>query len=134
MGWLHARRPDIGRLPYSARYILMELGLLLFMVQIAVSAGDTVVETFRELGLSLALCGAAITVIPVLLSFTVGRYLLKMNGAILLGAITGSMTSTAALQQVNAQAKSSVPMLGYVGTYALANILLALAGALMMRI
>jgi putative transport protein len=54
--------------------------------------------------------------------------------ALLLGAITGSMTSTAALQQVTDQAKSSTPMLGYVGTYAFANVLLAIAGSLMLRL
>ena len=56
-----------------------------------------------------------------------------MNDALLLGAVTGAMTSTAALEQVRSQARSGVPALGYVGTYAFANVLLALAGGIVMR-
>jgi putative transport protein len=66
--------------------------------------------------------------------FVVGRYVFKLNAALLLGAITGAMTSTAALQQVSGVARSSVPMLGYVGTYAFANVLLAFAGGIIMRL
>ncbi len=43
------------------------------------------------------------------------------------------MTSTAALQQIRTQANSAVPALGYVGTYSFANVLLALAGGIIMR-
>jgi putative transport protein len=43
------------------------------------------------------------------------------------------MTSTGALQQISAQARSSVPMLGYVGTYAFANVLLTIAGGVVAR-
>ena len=51
-----------------------------------------------------------------------------------LGAVAGSMTSTPALQQVSSLARSSVPMLGYVGTYAFANVLLAFGGGIIMRL
>jgi putative transport protein len=44
------------------------------------------------------------------------------------------MTSTAALQQVGSQSRSMAPMLGYVGTYAFANVLLALAGGIIVRL
>jgi putative transport protein len=134
LGLLHSSRPTFGRLPSPARYILMELGLLLFMAHIAVSAGGTIVDAFKDVGPTLALCGVAVTVVPVIACFLVGRFVLRMNAALLLGAVTGSMTSTAALQQVSAQANSTLPTLGYVGTYAFANVLLAVAGGLIMRI
>jgi len=134
LGLLHSYRPDFGRLPAAARTILMNLGLLLFMAGIAVSAGRDIVDTVQRVGASLALCGVIVTVVPVLLCFVLGRFVFKMNAALLLGAITGSMTSTAALQQITAQARSSVPMLGYVGTYTFANVLLAFAGGVIMRL
>ena len=71
---------------------------------------------------------------PVLVCFTVGRLVFGMNAALLLGAVTGAMTSTAALQQVSSIARSPVPMLGCVGTYAIANVLLAVAGGIIMRL
>ena len=133
-GLINSYRPGLGRLPGAARHILMQLGLLLFMAGVAVSAGESILETLAEVGLNLALCGMAVTLVPVVGCFLVGRYVFKMNAALLLGAVTGAMTSTAALQQVSGVARSTVPMLGYVGTYAFANVLLAFAGGIIMRL
>ena len=132
-GMLHSRNYLFGRLPAAARNILMELGLLLFMVGVAVSAGTTIVETFLIAGEKLVLLGAAVTIVPVLVCFFTGRYLLRMNAALLMGAVTGAMTSTGALQQINKSAQSTLPTLGYVGAYAFANVLLTIAGSIAMR-
>jgi len=51
---------------------------------------------------------------------------------LLLGSLTGAMTSTPALSALQDAAKSSMPALGYAGTYAFANVLLTLAGTLIM--
>jgi putative transport protein len=132
-GFLHSRWPTLGRLPGGARYIIRELGLLFFMVEVAVSAGHGFVETLQRSGTQLVVASFVVMVVPVALTFVVGRVFMRLNAAILLGAITGAMTSTAALQQVTAQAKSSIPMLGYVGTYTFANVMLALAGGVVVR-
>jgi putative transport protein len=58
----------------------------------------------------------------------------RLNLAILMGAITGSMTSTPALNIVTGASKSTIPALGFAGTYTFANVFLALAGALIMII
>jgi putative transport protein len=134
IGLFHTYRPDLGRLPHAARHVLMELGLLFFMANIGINAGQGIAETFASVGPALVLAGAAVTLLPAVSCLLVGRYLLKMNGAVLMGAITGAMTSTAALNQVSAQARSSVPLLGYAGTYAIANIVLTFCGALIMRL
>jgi len=133
-GLINSYRPGFGRLPEGARYVLTQLGLLLFMAGIAISAGSDIVATFTKVGPTLALAGVLVTLIPVTLSFILGRYVFKMNVALLLGAISGSMTSTAALQQVSGQSRSMAPMLGYVGTYAFANVLLAIAGGIIVRL
>ena len=49
-----------------------------------------------------------------------------------LGAITGSMTSGAALSIVNREAGNSLPALGYTGAYAFANVLLTVAGSIIL--
>ena len=132
-GLLHSRYVVFGRLPAAARHVIMELGMVLFISSVAVSAGTSIMDTFQTAGLKLVLAGVAVTIIPVLLCYLVGCYLMRMNVALLLGAITGSMTSTAALQQINNRAKSSLPTLGYVGSYAFANVLLAVAGNIIVR-
>jgi putative transport protein len=132
-GLLHSRYVVVGRLPAAARHVIMELGMVLFISSVAVSAGTSIMDTFQNAGLKLILAGVAVTIIPVLVCFFVGCYLMRMNVALLLGAITGSMTSTAALQQINNRAKSTLPTLGYVGSYAFANVLLAIAGNVIIR-
>ena len=64
----------------------------------------------------------------------VGRLVLRLNPALLLGAIAGAMTSGAALSVVNSAARSSAPALGYTGAYAFANVILTIAGTLIVRL
>ena len=134
IGYLRSVRPTFGRMPAAARWVFMELGLQMFMAGVGVSAGAGIVETLTSVGPSLVLCGVAVTTAPVVTGWLVGRYWLHLNPAILLGAITGSMTSGAALSIVNAEAKSSVPALGYTGAYAFANVILTVVGSLIVRI
>lgn len=69
---------------------------------------------------------------PILVGYFVGSKLLNISQALIFGAITGAMTSGAALSVVIKEAKSPVPALGYTGTYAFANVLLVIAGSLIM--
>ena len=132
VGFLRANKPTFGRMPAAARFILMELGLLFFMVGVGLNAGGGIVEALGAVGPKLFLCGVVVTCLPLLAGYAFGRIALGMNPALLLGALTGAMTSTPALGIVQQAAKSSVPSLGYAGTYALANVLLTALGTLMM--
>jgi putative transport protein len=132
IGWLGSVMPTFGRVPAPARYILMELGLMMFMAAVGLSAGGGIVEALASSGPLIILSGAAITLLPALVGYLFGRYGLGLNPALLLGAITGAMTSTPALNVVTEAARSTVPALGYAGTYTFANVLLTFAGALMM--
>ena len=58
----------------------------------------------------------------------IGRYSLKMNPLILLGACSSAGTITAALRAVQEEAQSKLPALGYTVPYALGNILLTAWG------
>ncbi len=132
VGFLRANRPTFGRMPAAARFILMELGLLFFMVGVGLNAGGGIVEALGAVGPKLFLCGVVVTCLPLLAGYAFGRVVLNMNPALLLGALTGAMTSTPALGIVQQAAKSPVPSLGYAGTYALANVLLTAIGTLIM--
>ena len=57
-----------------------------------------------------------------------GRYVLKMNAVILLGACAGAGTVTAALRAIQDEAGSKLPVLGYTVPYAIGNILLTAWG------
>jgi putative transport protein len=131
IGYLRSLFPVIGRMSEGARWIFTELGLLLFMAGVGLRGGGGLVETFLESGISLLLSGIAITLVPLLIAFAYGRKVLKMNPLMLLGAIVGAMTSGGALNVINHQSKSTIAGIGYTGAYAFANVLLTIAGALM---
>lgn len=134
VGFLRSIHPTFGRVPPAARFLLMELGLLFFMVGVGLNAGAGIVDALVSVGPVMIICGMAITAAPVFVGFAFGRKILKLNPAILMGAITGAMTSTPALNILTKTAKSGVPALGYAGTYTFANVLLTLAGTFMMRL
>jgi putative transport protein len=134
IGYLRALHPTFGRVPGAARWIFMEAGLMTFMAGVGLRAGSGILETLAQSGLSLVLAGIVVTSIPVAVGYVFGRKVLALNPVLLLGAITGSMTSGASLSIVNAQAKSSVPSLGYTGAYAFANVFLTVAGSVILLI
>jgi putative transport protein len=132
IGYLRSVHPTFGRLPDAARWILMEFGLLLFMAGVGLRAGGDILETFAKAGPILVLAGIVVTTIPIFVGYFFGRKVLKIHPVLLLGGITGSMTSGAALSVVTGAAKSSMPSLGYTGAYAFANVLLTVAGSVIL--
>jgi putative transport protein len=130
IGYLRSVRPTFGRLPEATSWWLMEFGLLLFMASVGLRAGGDIIETIAHSGPLLIVAGIAITIIPVATAYLFGSLVLKLNPAILMGAITGAMTSGASLSVVTKEADSSVPAIGYAGTYAFGNVLLMVAGPL----
>ncbi len=132
IGYLRSIHPTFGRLPHAARWILMEFGLLLFMAGVGLRAGSDIIETFIAAGPSLVLAGIFVTIIPIFVGYFFGRKVLKIHPVLLFGGITGSMTSGASLSVVTKAANSSIPSLGYTGAYAFANVLLTIAGSLIL--
>ncbi|UCD66435.1 MAG: hypothetical protein JSW69_02075 [Deltaproteobacteria bacterium] len=132
IGYLRSIHPTFGRLPDAARWILMEFGLLLFMAGVGLRAGGDIIETFLAAGPLLVICGIAVTITPILVGYFFGRKVLKIHPVLLLGGITGSMTSGASLSVVTKAANSHMPSLGYTGAYAFANVLLTIAGSVIL--
>jgi len=132
IGYLRVLHPTFGRVPGAARWVFMELGLMMFMAGVGVRAGSGILETLAASGLSLFVAGIAVTSVPVLVGYFFGRSVLSLNPVFLLGAITGSMTSGASLSIVTGAAQSSLPALGYTGAYAFANVLLTIAGSVIL--
>ena len=134
VGALNSARPTIGRFPDAARWILMEFGLLIFIAGVGLNAGGSILETFKHSGLTLIMAALLVVMLPLSLGYLFGRKVLKLEPVVLLGALTGAMTSGPALGLLTREARSSVPTLGYTGTYAMASILLTAAGSLIMHL
>lgn len=50
IGYLSSLSPTFGRVPAAARYILMELGLMMFMVGVGLGAGGGIVDALASSG------------------------------------------------------------------------------------
>ncbi len=134
VGYLRSVRPTFGRVPAGVIWLFTELGLLIFMTGVGLKAGQTFLTTLKSVGPTLLVSGILVTCFPVIIGYLFGRYVLRISPVLLMGGITGSMTSGASLKIVTSEAKSSMPALGYTGAYAFANVLLTIAGSLIMRI
>ncbi len=127
-GWLHTRFPRFGAMPQPAQWILSEFGLSAFAAVVGLSAGPKAVAAVQEHGVSLLIAGAVLTLIPLIVALYFGRFVLKLNPVVLLGAMCGGQTVAASLGAVNEATESMTPVLGFTVTYAIANVLLAVWG------
>jgi putative transport protein len=127
-GWLRSVRPTFGRIPEPALWIFDTIGLAVFIGIVGLNAGPSFVDGLRETGLSLLLVGFAAAAIPHTATVLFGRYVLRMNPVILLGACAGAGTATAALRAIQDEAQSKLPVLGYTVPYAIGNIVLTAWG------
>ncbi|MFC3025446.1 aspartate:alanine antiporter [Vibrio zhugei] len=131
LGFLRANHPTFGYVPQGALNMVKDLGLMFFMVSIGLSAGAQMFDHLSDIGFKVIGLAFLVSVVPVFFAYVVGAYILKMNRALLFGAIIGARTCAPAMDIVNDYAKSTVPALGYAGTYAIANILMTLAGTIL---
>ena len=127
-GWLRSAYPYFGRMPEPAIWIFDTVGLCLFIGVVGISAGPGFVTGLQKTGISLAVMGLVCSLIPHTVAILFGRYVLRMNPLILLGASAGAGTITAALRAVEDAAESKLPALGYTVPYAIGNILLTAWG------
>ena len=127
-GWLRSVHPTFGRIPEPALWVFDTVGLAVFIGVVGLDAGPGFVAGLRQSGVSLAVVALFVAVTPHLTAVLFGRYVLKMNPVILLGACAGAGTSTAALRSIQDEAQSKIPVLGYTVPYALGNILLTAWG------
>jgi len=127
-GWLRSVRPTFGRIPEAALWVFDSVGLCTFIGVVGLGAGPSFVAGVRQTGLSLVFVALVVAVVPHVIGLLVGRYLLRMNPVILLGACTGAGTLTAGLKALQDESESKLPVLGYTVPYAVGNILLTAWG------
>jgi putative transport protein len=127
-GWLRAVRPTFGRIPEAAMWVFETVGLTVFIGVVGLSAGPSFIAGLQKSGVSLILVSLVVALLPHITAILFGRFVLRMNPVILLGACCGAGTITAGLRAVQEKAESTLPALGYTVPYALGNILLTAWG------
>ena len=133
-GYLRSVRPTFGRIPEAALWVFDTIGLAVFIGVVGLTAGPDFVDGLRRTGASLLGVGFLVALTPHVVAILFGRYILKMNPVILLGACAGAGTVTAALRAIQDEAGSKLPVLGYTVPYAVGNILLTAWGPVLVAL
>lgn len=130
-GHVRARRPLFGRVPDGAIRLMQSYGLAAFVAMVGLGAGPHFVEAMRQSGAGLFLGGLVVTMTPLLAGLWFGHRVLKIPPVLLLGALSGAQTFTAALAALQEKSGSSIAVIGYSGAVAIAHVLLTTWGTVM---
>jgi len=126
--------PLLWTMSGAANQLMRQLGLLLFLAAVGSHAGEEIVRTFEQYGIKLFLYGAVITILPMFLAALAGKILLKMNVLKLIGAISGSMTSTPGLAAADSMTDSNAHSIAYATVYPVAMVVLIICVQLLATI
>jgi putative transport protein len=134
VGHLRTRYPLFGRIPDGAIAFMTSLGLAAFVGLTGIHAGPIFLSALKEAGVGLLLGGMVVTLAPQMIGLAFGHFVLRMNPILLLGALTGAQTVTAAMAAIQERSGSPVAVLGYTPAYPIANILLTTWGTIMVAV
>jgi putative transport protein len=112
----------IGKLDFymtpGANLFIRELGIVLFLACVGLSAGKNFVQTVAEGGYMWMVYGALITLVPLLIIGVIAR-MLKLNYLSICGLLAGSMTDPPALEFANSISPVQAQSTAYATVYPL---------------
>jgi putative transport protein len=125
---LRTRRPALGGpFPEPARQLLEDLGLSVFVAILGLNAGSGVLHAIASGSvLPIVLGSLFIGLLPPVVGWVVGLYVLRMNSALLLGAVAGGSCNAAGMRAAQETTDSTVPAFSYPVAFAIANVLFTL--------
>ncbi|MHB2168953.1 aspartate-alanine antiporter [Alsobacter sp. R-9] len=129
VGHLRTRFPLFGRIPDGAVSLMTSLGLAAFVGMTGLHAGPVFLSSIAEAGLGLLFGGMIVTLVPLVVGLAFGRLVLRMNPVLVLGALAGAQTMTAAMAAVQDRSGSPVAVLGYTPAVPIGHILLTTWGS-----
>jgi len=134
IGWRRAKSPTFGRIPSGAQWFFESVGLAAFVGIVGIDSGPGFIDGLSQYGLGLFGAGVVVTLSPLIIMTYLARYVFKFDPVQTLGMLTGAQTTTAAIGAVRESAQSSVPLLGFTVPYAVGNIFLSIAGAIVVAV
>ena len=124
-------------IPTATVKALKELGLMLFLIGAGVDGGVSLVSAVGDDASIVAwgfIGGVVITIVPMVVGFFLGKYVLKLPLLANLGSITGGMTSTPALGTLISTAETDDVAGAYASTYPIALVLIVIACNLLINL
>lgn len=101
--WIERHR-DRKSIPVTVTSFLQSFGLTLFVGTVGLQSAQAFTSAIKSLGIGVLFIGAMISIMPHLLTLLFGRYILKMEPLALIGALTGSGTIAAAMNEISQKA------------------------------
>lgn len=133
-GWLRSVHPTFGQISEGGQWILNELGLNLFIACVGLVSAKQAIAALQTNGMSIFLAGIALAIIPIIAGLIFGKYALRMNPVLLLGALTGARVIPPALNALEEDADSSTLTLGFAAPFAFANVFLTVMGSVIINL
>ncbi|UJR82474.1 hypothetical protein [Sandaracinus amylolyticus] len=127
-GWVRSVQPNLAQYPSAAQQVMADFGLAAFTAMVGLAAAPNALEALRENGLPVLFAGIVVTALPQLVGFVVGRYVMKIQPVVLLGALAGAESVTPAVNALTEEAKSTAPLLGFTLPYATSSVLITIWG------
>ena len=131
---LRARDPRFGGpVNEGARSLLQDIGLSIFVAVLGANVGPSIIDAFQGPAVIwIAVIGLVVALLPAVLAWLYGFYVLKMNPAVLSGAVAGARVHTASMRAAQEEAQSITPAIGFPVPYALSTVLILIGGYLAM--
>ncbi len=118
----------------SANLMIREIGISLFLAAVGLGAGQNFVSSLTGGGYWWILYGAAITLIPPVITILVGRLLCRLNFYKLLGLVIGSSTNPPVLAFAQEAYGTDYAPVNYATVYPLSMFMRVLAAQVMILI
>ncbi|PMM38174.1 aspartate-alanine antiporter [Vibrio splendidus] len=135
VGWIRSRNPHIAQFPVGAVNFIRDFGLAAFVGIVGLQAGPQAVDTIKEHGMSLLFLGAAVTIIPQLISFFFSYFVLNIKNPVeALGCVTGGRSANPGFAALMEKTGNATPVFTFTVTYAVANVLLTLWGPIIVGV
>lgn len=122
LGYLYNTKKLVWDMPAPANTFIRELGLMLFLATVGVSAGESFVKTLVSQGFPIFLLGIAVTLSTTIVGYFVCRKILKLRFLSAMGVIPGSMTSTPGLAATMTYSETNFASAAYATVYPMALI------------
>jgi len=128
IGVIHAN------VPRSARQLVRDLGILLFVAERGLIAGGSTDGALSGHVAQILAGSLAVVFTAVLVAALFGKFVLRLRAVDAWGSIGGGMTSSSALLAVKRAADSREPALSYAASYAVASVLATIAGQVIVQV
>ena len=121
---MRTRYPALGGpFPEPARQLLEDLGLNVFIAILGINSGAGVIKAIQQGAFGPILVGCLVVgFVPPLLAWFIGERRMRMNVALLLGAVAGGRCNSPGMRAAQEASQSTVPAISYPVTFAISNI------------